>query len=298
MFGDPHFVTFDKADPVFMAKNVGSALNYFWAVNSAQIEIQGLSSGGDSWMQGVAITGGFLNGNSLIAVKDPSSGGGFKVLWNGDQILRSEGDSAHPMEHVQLYRNKAAQYLPTDDEFRKVFGVAGKKNWFQGGQVMRQWKGNKDVFSFALPKNVQIFLTVSQLPGAGAAEILIKMPPQGAQGGWCGNFNGNKGDDQSGTDSLGPLGDQENLFKKHGISALQIDDISALQMARTTSPCAPGTQDMAESACEHIQDEHFRAACITDICTSGDVETSLEAADDIGIMSIIGDEKKCECDCR
>jgi len=163
MFGDPHFVTFDKADPVFMAKNVGSALNYFWAVNSANIEIQGLSSGGDSWMQGVAITGGFLNGNSLIAVKDPSSGGGFKVLWNGEQILRSEGDSAHPMEHVQLYRNKAAQYLPTDAEFQKVFGVASKKNWFQGGQVMRQWKGNKDVFSFALPKNVQVFLTVSQV---------------------------------------------------------------------------------------------------------------------------------------
>jgi len=212
LFGDPHIVTFDGENTWFMqegplrdGKYFGEwpkGLNHFWAVASEQIQIEGLAATAMSWMRGVRVAGPFLSGHYLEALNDGT--GDIKVTWDGKPVLTQPGDT-FSADGVTLRRTNRASYLPTDDQLKEAFEKV-KESWFAMDTVIKNWKDGTDVFIFEFPDAVDIFMTSSNLQGSQlkdrepgqptniAAEIVIRMPPQPHQGGWCGNFNGKKDD--------------------------------------------------------------------------------------------------------
>jgi hypothetical protein len=209
MFGDPHVLTFDGAAHEFM----NSELNHFWAVKTPTVKIQGYATTAQSWMQGIAVSGFLIGFHELVAYRNPASWNDFKVIWDGQQILSASGQSFNA-NGVALSRNLGAGFIPPDDELDKMFSrAASAKNFFNKDLVMEEWKTNSNILSFKLKENVEIFMIWSiRLPG-DAVEVLIKMPNFGSQGGWCGNFDGNPGNDPS-SNEMGRVPEDEDLFKK------------------------------------------------------------------------------------
>lgn len=301
MFGDPHFITFDgNTNPKFMDES----LNRFWAVKSDSVKIQGIASGSGSWMQGIAISGGAIGSHVLVATRDPNNYGAMRVLWNGHPILAKSGDSL-VANGIELRRGTGATYLPPEDELKKIFGTAGgAKNFFNMGNVLEAWITGKDVYTFKFPGKIEIHMLWSRLPGEATAEVLLKMPPQAKQGGWCGNFNGNPGDDAYASDRQA-LTPEEDLFAKSGLTLAQLDQMANLSnpeiaerqdKSGTPPPCEGEIRDMAEHACGHIKETTLRNACIDDVCISRRFKPATNAADDIAIMKtihIMSGNKKC-----
>lgn len=288
MFGDPHFITFDgNPKPVIM--NTPS-MNSFWAVKSSNVRIQGYATGNGNWIQGVAVSGPFMNGHKLLAWRDTSSG--INVLWDGAPQLRSQGSkfTVPGMAGVELQRNSGSDFIPSEEELKKIFGkAADSKNWFQLDQALRRWREKRDVYKLKLPDRVEVWLISSTLPGAGAAEIIIKMPPQDRQGGWCGNFNGKKEDDESAGD-LTAVPENEDLFKERNIKMAEAGPVSTV-----TNTCGGEALAMSKHACAHLLEAGVREACIVDVCTTKQLELATNAADDVAIMKgLLGaGEKKC-----
>jgi hypothetical protein len=298
VFGDPHIVTFDKesgTENMFAEDR----LNRFWAVRSSKIDIQGYASGAGSWIQGVAVAGSAMNGNTLVAYRDASNWNTMKVLWNDKSVLESEG-SEFKQDGVELYRVVGNKYLPAQQELEKIFEIPDKeKNWYDLGRTIESWKTHRNVYTFKLPGKLEIYMIWSRQTGEAAAEVLIKMPPQVGQGGWCGNFNGKKGDDQGARDR-GPIDPRDDLFKKAGISLVESEAVVAAPRVRnsttTPAPCAGETRAVAEMGCEHIKEDDIRESCIVDVCTTKHLEVSMRAADDVAIMKQVQSvgNKKCE----
>lgn len=297
MFGDPHFVTFDGQGYDF----ADSFLNSFWAVKSENLIIQGAAKGKGSWMQGIAVSGNVLGSHTLIAYRTST---GFQVLWDGDPVLTQSRQTVEPTAGVKLYRFPGSAYIPPEAELRKIFSKAEQgKNWFSAGTVINHWKSTtKDVFTFKLPGRIEIMVTASMLDtqGNAVAEVMVKMPPQSGQGGWCGNFNGNARDDTKLGKDQGPASllqspsDSEDLFKKFGISFAQNKVPSPRSWSevlnytaitpRPAESCEGQTLKLAEIACDHLKESILHDACIKDICITHDVEHSMEASDDTAMM--------------
>jgi len=286
MFGDPHFITFD-GNPKPVLQNTPS-MNSFWAVHSPNIKIQGYATGNGNWIQGVAVHGPFMGAHKLRAWRSGSSG--IKVDFDGKAQLTSQGSSYKDLNgKVELHRNMGKDFIPSEEELRKIFGIAaGSKNWYQLDQALRSWKEKRDVFRLKLPYKVEIWLVSSSLPGAGAAEIIIKMPPQAQQGGWCGNANGKKEDDQN-VEWLSALDPNDDEFGgMMSMSQTEQNDTAA-------TPCAGEALSMSLDACAHLLDSSMREACIVDACVTKEVELAATSADDVAIMKGILSSGNKEC---
>jgi len=285
MFGDPHFITFDGNPKPVIQKD--PSMNSFWAVYSDNVKIQGYAIGDGNWIQGVAVSGPFMQGHKLLAWRDTNSG--IQVLWDGQKKLGSPF-SKFSAPGVSLERDSGSDFIPSEDQLRKIFGnAAANKNWFQLHDALRSWREKRDVYKLKLPDRVEIWMISSSLPGPGAAEIIIKMPPQEGQGGYCGNFNGKKEDDEQ-ADFRQAVPPSEDLFKSRLMSLAQ-----AGQNSTVRSDCDGETLAMAQHACAHLLDEGVREACMVDVCATKRLELATNAADDVAIMKgllAVGD-KKC-----
>jgi len=309
IFGDPHFVRFDGT---FVMSPHLAPLHYFWAVNSATVKIQGHATGntkhanGDwqsSWVGGLAVGGSFLQGHTLVAsMNGPRSiESGIVVKWDGQEVLKTARRFSPPdLSGVQFIRDTGKNHLPPDAVLKKVFRNLYYKKWVQ------KWK-NADVYSFKLPANVEIFIIRSGGNNLHSIQAVVRMPPQGDNAGWCGNFNGEKGDEPKGRGHIDYDRDDdpgrnfpgyfvepsENLFKQAGLALVEVpQDYSA------TGVCSGEAFSRAARACSHISEAGIRDACIEDICASGRVEIAQAAADDIavikGIQEGVGAMKECE----
>lgn len=293
MFGDPHFITFDGGHPDFN----NQALNRFWAVRSSRIHIQGHATGTGSWVQGVAVGGPFLGSHRVTAVRNPNNHGLMTVHWDGEQVLTSPSSSFSALGgKVNLHREVGNTHLPDEADLKKIFAMADKeKNWYQLETVMKAWRESKEIYTFQLPSKVEIHIVWSRLPGEQTAEILIKMPPQASQGGWCGNFNDKKDTSKSDHNAVNP---GEDLFKRSGlVMAMAADEANDPQEAvdaasMSSGPCKAEARAMAEHACGHLNDLVIREDCVQDICKSRHIEKAMNAADDIAIMKFIHEHPK------
>jgi len=281
MFGDPNFITFDGAKLRF----ANSALNYFWVVNSAQVKIQGYATDRGSWIQGVAVGGPFLGSSKLVAYRRGENGD-MNVRWNGQEILKTD-NSKFEQSGAKLYRSRGLANMPPEGLLKSVFG----KRWFasQLDTVMKMWK-ESITYTFKLPSKVEIYMVFCKMLGTPSVQVLVKMPPNGEHGGWCGNFNGDKGDEGR-SNYMGALKQSENWFT--GGSLLLMD----VQRNRTDTLCKEKSLDIAATdACDHIKEEDIRSACIADICTSRQFSPALTAADEIAIMKGLGAGTSKECE--
>jgi len=346
LFGDPHIVTFDKENRWFMqegplrdGKYFGEwpkGLNRFWAVASEQIQIEGLAATAMSWMRGVRVAGPFLSGHYLEALNNGA--GAILVTWDGKPVLTQPGDT-FSADGVTLRRTNRASYLPTDDQLKEAFEKV-RESWFAMDTVIKNWKDGTDVFIFEFPDAVDIFMTSSSLQGSQlkdrepgqptniAAEIVIRMPPQPHQGGWCGNFNGKKDDHR--TSFLRPVGQSQtpppklppgwpfanfapwcqpgfsgfglNQITAEGISTPMLDDSSAEEirlLEKTLDDCDRNTLRVARAACDHLPEKDLRDACVMDACVSEEPMLAEHSADDVVVIkSVEGGKSRQKCQCK
>jgi hypothetical protein len=343
LFGDPHIVTFDGQNRYFMQQkpfeeNGGTwprGLNHFWAVASEQIQIEGLAETEMSWMRGVRVAGPFLGGHYLEAHNNGA--GAILVTWDGKPVLTQPGDTFRA-DGVTLRRTNRASYLPTDDQLKEAFKKVSEA-WFAMDFVIKNWKDGTDVFIFEFPDAVDIFMTSSALQGGDlgrcnqencnvAAEIVIRMPPQPHQGGWCGNFNGKKDDHK--TSFLRPVGQSQtpppklppgcpfanfapwcqpgfsgfglNQITAEGISTPMLDASSAegiRLLEKTLADCDRNTLRVARAACDHLPEKDLRDACVMDACVSEEPMLAEHSADDVVVIkSVEGGKSRQKCQCK
>jgi hypothetical protein len=165
----------------------------------------------------------------------------------------------------------------------------------------RMWgssDGGFPVYNFRFPQDVEI--TVSFIdPRKGLAkdwatkartmETVIMMPPQGQQGGFCGNFNDNPDDDGQST-HMKPLDASEDLFKQSGFAtapSTKVQNLIAADSVIQDQKCPEQTLQKARSACSHIAQQNIKDDCITDICLTDDATQVAQLAEEGEIMEML-----------
>lgn len=303
LFGDPHFVTFDGNGIVyFMEKKHGSGLNDFWAVDSSLIKIQGAAATPDSWMKGIAVSGPFIGNHKLVAFKHPNGQDDIKVTFDGQDILAGNDRFEGPMG-IKGKRGSARQIMDElpDEMLKKIWAIAaGSKNWFQLHDAKQRWMQFTKIYSFNLPERVEILIVTSRLGGGHATEIVIKMPPQSGQSGWCGNFNGNANDDNQRALHV-KVKPEDNYFAEAMLGLPEErawayeNDMQAYENPPKKPECEGESRAMAEHACGHLKDKAFREGCVMDICMTHHIEWSEQIADAAAITKAHYGTMKKKC---
>lgn len=271
IWGDPHFTTFDGLQTRFAQ----ASWNHYWAVKSADVQIQGIATGAYSRTKCIAAGGKFLGGKVLEACYD--RGGKYKVLFDSVEVLTENG-ATHSAPGVQLYVNRGSNFMPTKQDL----GELGENQKDILTRVLNRWR-NSRVYTFQLPGNVDISIVQHD-----STEVLIKMPPQAGQDGWCGNFNGDANDDPGRTPSSPkPVDASEDLFKNFGgageVISLLLEDESESDL----EACPNATLAKAEQACSHLADSALKDACIFDICLTNEVDFGEEAAVNMELIGVL-----------
>lgn len=143
-------------------------------------------------MWGVAIGGRFLGGHRLVAYSTSPASDSVTtwrdvktvVQWDGQAILTKDKDRFE-QSGVYLSRDLGKIDGLSEEAYNELVKELSNQKGYKG-----KWEG-VPVYAFRLPRKVEIFLASS----VQGLQVVIKMPPQKGQEGWCGNFNGNKADD-------------------------------------------------------------------------------------------------------
>jgi len=295
MWGDPQFITFDGLKTKFADMKKSN----FWLVKSQSIQIQGYAVEEGSWSQGIAVSGSLLENNKLLAYRDSSNT--IRIFWNGQ-----EGAHHAPEELVRFHRESGSKHLPSAAVLKKIFAKGFCSSCL--GRVMTAWR-NSNIYTFKLPGKVEIYMLIDTFSPTSnmrkSVAVLIKMPPKGGHGGWCGNFNGQAGDDRVGVGpDQGAVPASENWFR--GAADLpRTGRLLLMNMGNASEARAicEGKANMSEAAiqqvvqaCAHIAEPKIRQGCIEDICTEPGFEGALEAADELAIMQGIMSDTPNECE--
>jgi hypothetical protein len=256
------------------------------------------------------------------------------VTWDGKEILKKDG-VYRPASGIQLSRKKGNQFL----SIVKASGLfktrlcadgacaGGDRSDAQNLAGVLKTLSKTSVYQFKLPDNVEVIVIFVDNDGLSTdlgngkteyappgAEVLIRMPPQQEQDGWCGNFNGKRGDYSNGVHSGARrrkiVNNADDLFLKAGIGGPQLMQLSGKSAAKgnysaESRSCDAELLEKAKSACDHLAQDQIRESCISDACTTGRVEASVLNADDMSVMMAIGSlshegrpggQGACKCD--
>jgi len=300
-------------------------------VNSATVKIQGISAQKTAWTAGLAVGGSFLQGHTLLAYLDPAqalkplshwtkvkdhwkSNKDMIIKWDGQIILQTGPDakfSPQPGSGIQFVRSTGGTHLPSKAVMDKACKVATHGEAHVRRQnCLEAWK-TTDIYTFRLPMKVEIFV-IAPSQRLFTVQLLIKMPPQYNQSGFCGNFNGKAEDDNPPGCTVGTVcnprkspgyfvEELDSLFSQESLSQKSHQKSSLMESPENysaTGDCVGEAFSKASDACSHLIDPGIRDGCIQDICTSGEVDKAMAAADEIAVIKAIqqdiGTMKECE----
>jgi len=262
------------------------------------VNIQGYATDEGSFIQGIAVAGPFLGKHHLLAYRE-NNGNGIRVLWDGQGVSLPYSQAG-----VELSLSKGSDHFPSKDVLMKVFG----KEWSRGvvGQALDMWM-HSSIFAFKLPEKVEVFMMFDSFSPTHrirkSVQVMVKMPPKGSHGGWCGDFNGIANDDFT-ANYKDPVPANQNWFKyapdlPKGRSLLSVDVHRNVSRPELLCEGDAHMNDAAVQeviqACAHLMDADIRDACIQDICTDRR-GAALEAADDIAIFKAMKSSELMECE--
>lgn len=297
VFGDPHFITFDGGHTVLVGERA------IWLVKTASVWLQALSLGSDGKFAGFAAGGAFMRGHTLIVYNDTERGH-LQAVFDGRPILNGTVDEFH--EDGILEANK-------DDEWAaeryndRILDLRTEAK-FDIGDWHERFLGRPEggLYVLKLPSEVEVTIT-----GVDFMSMVITMPrPQGAQSGYCGNFNGEAEDDARPVvpswnapigEDLDPVSPSLNLFTGRASPVLLARAAGLLQGAaggfgqrQSSGPdfrsvldvvqrCPGQLLEMAQQRCGRVEDARMERDCIFDVCLTRD----MEAADDMVATEIL-----------
>ena len=272
IFGDPHFITFDGAETT----TVGDMIQ--WLVKTSSIHIQALSKASEGFVAGFAASGSFMGDHRLVLLREDKEGP-IKVTYDGVEILQVAGSSFDVNGVVKAYRRNSWDSDLFDD---RILSMRTKMN-FTLGDFEDRFKNlpTEGIYLFKLPNHIDITVT-----GVDWLGVIISMPVQVGQSGYCGNFNGDADDDAEpvvpswdrpiGAD-IGPVPDPEVLFPKEPVALLlgkadkaQTEEEEVAQRIKRINECPNALLTKAEEACGGLTAAYHKF-CIFDVCLTRDL---------------------------
>jgi hypothetical protein len=265
--------------------------------------MQGLATKDSGFLVGFAAGGDWMSGHTLVVAKwhspnqvlpDGKKGTLIKktpvrVYLDGKRILKRDGNRySNSVLDLHRYRSKTMKLKQKElDELDPKHIIP--RWWWKD----RYKEAGKAKYHFILPNGVHVHLTDHT-----GLDMIIKMPPVDGQEGWCGNFNGKRGDG----DVLGEFQKVESFFtsvKKLSLFGAsegsswnilnpltwggsstatpeKFEEIETIE--RVLKACSPALKEA--SNCSHIAEKELRDYCFYDVCFTGD--TSM-AEDSIGM---------------
>lgn len=263
-FGDPHFVTFDGAQTVFLGHQL------LWLVRSEEVRMQALSKDSDGKLTAFAVGGPFMQNHTLTVRKTTAFT--LEASFDGAAILSEAVSEFHEAGVVDAYRRKAWNATLHSED---ILAVRTQMRFAVGPwpeRFLREPVGG--LYLLKLPGGVEVTIT-----GADIMSVVITMPPQsGGQGGYCGNFNGDAADD---FEPVGPsfhkavgsdleaVSPSEALLNSSWWQPGQAGDAPQLDPERVMDDCSVELKAVAEGRCRVVTDAQMKEDCIFDVCATG-----------------------------
>jgi len=280
LFGDPHVLGWDTIfGPVVTNKGLGE----FYLVKHPELDIHarfGYTARFPtaSSTVGIAVGGSMISGHTLVVeYVGPELGHkGFKVFWDGDEILTNYPSTFHSSDHVLTAQLDAMNPTKYHREGRHTIG--GTKGLLPS--YLFEFKPDLNIYILIGPDNCNAIIQTKKLPGE--------------QDGYCGNFNCNKDDDTlEGIRKRGmadPIPTEESLFR----SGLKAPKWSMKVTGHTPSleHCDPALKNKAIKECRGLPPSETEA-CVFDACTA---KSAVMARQDEAILGSRSDESSYKCD--
>jgi len=256
LFGDPHIISFDR---VYGPPITEIAPGEYPLIKSEQLQVQarfGYTSQYPTATStvGMAIGGSRIKGHTLAVVYVGPAPGikGFKVFWDGQEILRN-----YPSTFVSPDMVLSAEYDAMDpQQFHR-----------EGRHTIGGTHGALPSFLFDFGDAVGSFLTVYVLVGPDSVNAVVRTRKiEGGQDGLCGNFNCNQEDDS--LEALERRGMAANVAP--GQSLFRVAATTPAWMMKRVAPpslqeCDPSVRAEAVKRCKGLPDGG-EEACIFDAC--------------------------------
>jgi hypothetical protein len=258
LFGDPHVISFDR---VYGPPITVLAPGEYHLIKSEGLQVQARFGYTRRFPRaastvGIAVGGSRIKGHTLAVVYVGPAPGikGFKVLWDGNQILQT-----YPSTYVSPDMVLSAKYDAMDPQ----------KYHREGRHTIGGTHGALPSFLFDLGDATGSLLSVYVLVGPDSVNAVVTTRKiEGGQDGLCGNFNCNQEDDS--VEALKRRGMAGTVAPAQSLFRLAAAAPSPAWMMKRVAPpslqdCDPSVRAEAEKRCNRLW-HGGKEACIFDAC--------------------------------
>jgi len=263
--------------------------------------MQGLATKDSGFLVGFAAGGDWMSGHTLVVAKwqspnevlpdgkhDTLIKTPVRVYLDGKQILKRDG-SRYSNSVLDLHRYRSNTMKLTEKELDELDPKEKIPRWWWTNQFKEAGKAK---YHFILPNGVHVHLTDHT-----GLDMIIKMSPVDGQEGFCGNFNGKRGDGDvlgefqkvesffTSVKKLSLFGASEgttwSIFKPWTWGASSTATPEEEEIENTQKVLKACSQALKEASnCSLIAEKALRDYCFYDVCVTGDPSA---AEDSIGM---------------
>jgi len=240
LWGDPHILTFDHMRADYYSPGE------FWIVKSDNVWIQGRYlptkvTSGLGVTKSIAIGGPFLKGHKLIvAVRS--------TIWDGQQVLTGFPSDFSVPRLVDMHYNNVGTLLQNGRQGKALHIV----------HIRLEDRTSEGI-------QIQVNRWMEPMEG-DYMNVMIKMRRQTNQDGHCGNFNGNREDDDrlQVRNRVGKTGVAPNQLLYHTKTPVMIANRPNI------NDCPAEKLDQAKATCKAKEQKLIPSmACLIDVCFAG-----------------------------